>query len=103
EPGPPSEVEEEQHVARRERGDERLFGIDSRRVRPWRGNDVRAGARRNHRAAVERPFVRSAVLALGEALAALLAMPADRGGVGAHGVLQNGRPRMTKAPSHMAP
>ena len=30
-------------------------------------DDMRAGARRNDRAAVEHPFVRAAVLALGEA------------------------------------
>ena len=34
--------------------------------RTGRGDDVRARARRHHRAAVERPFVRAAVLALGE-------------------------------------
>ena len=68
---------------RRQRGDERLLGIDARRVRPGRGDDVRARARRNHRAAVERPLVRAAVLALGE-VARAVAAPADRGGVGAH-------------------
>ena len=54
-----------------------------RRVVPRRGHDVRARARRNHRAAVERPLMRAAVLALGE-VALARAAPADRGGVGAH-------------------
>src|SRR5439155_15367579 len=66
-----------------QRGDECLLGIDPRRIRPGRGNDVRAGARRNQCAAVEHPFMRAAVLALGEAFGAVAA-PADRGGVGAH-------------------
>ncbi len=81
-PRAPGEVDEEQHVAGGERGDEGLLRVDPCRVRPGRRNDVRARGGRHHRAAVERPFVRAAVLALGEVAA--LADPADLGGVGVH-------------------
>ncbi len=43
EPGPPREVEEEQHVAGGKRGDERLLRIDAGLVGPGRGDDMRAG------------------------------------------------------------
>ena len=42
EPRAPREVEEEQHVAGGQRGDERFLGIDPGRVGPRRGDDVRA-------------------------------------------------------------
>ena len=43
----------------------------------WRGDDVRAGAGDHHMAAVERPFMRAAILALGETLGPLTVL-ADR-------------------------
>ena len=71
EAGAAGEVDEEQHMAGRQRGDEGLLGIDRGGFGPGRGDDVRARARRHDMAAVERPFVRAAVLALGEALGAV--------------------------------
>src|SRR5205085_11643263 len=74
---------EKEHVAGRQRGDERFLRIDSGRIGPGGRNDVRACARRDDGAAVERPFVRAVVLALGE-VALAGASPADGGGVAAH-------------------
>ena len=50
------------------------------------GTTCGLGRRRDRRAAVERPLMRAAVLALGE-VAVAGAGPADRGGVGAHSEL----------------
>src|SRR5205085_5565569 len=97
EPRAPREVDEEQHVARRQRGDERFLGVDSGGVIPRRRHDVRAGTRRNDRAAVERPLVRAAVLALGEVPLAR-ALPADDGGVGAHGAINPSAYAVTNKP-----
>jgi hypothetical protein len=83
EPGAPREVEQEQHMAARQRGDQSFIGIDPGLVAIGLGHDVRAGLGRHHRAAVESPFMRAAV-APGREHVVGPALPADGGGVCAH-------------------
>jgi hypothetical protein len=82
EPAAAREVDEEQHVAARERGDERFFGIHRVLVGKRRAHDVRRRGAGHLDAAIEAPLVPAAVLAVGEHLRA--ARPGHGGDVGSH-------------------
>ena len=51
------QVQEREHVAARDGGDERLFGVNGGRIRVRRPDHRRRGRRLNDRPAVERPRV----------------------------------------------
>src|SRR5689334_12686766 len=70
-PRAPREIDEEQHVAGRERSDEGLLRVDTAGIVPGRGHDVRTRTRGDGQSAIEFPRVRAAVLAFGEVALAL--------------------------------
>jgi hypothetical protein len=78
--GAAGEIEEEQHVAARQRRDERLLRVDCVLARPGRRHDGGRGGSGHLDSAVEAPGVEAAVAALGEILVAL-APPEDGGGI----------------------
>ena len=80
------QVQEPQHVAARQRGDEGLFGVDAGRVRIRQRHDVRRRGAGHDGAAIETPLVPPAVVVVGEA--GPLALPMHADGVLGHGRLR---------------